>query len=90
MLTSLNVRFYHLVCMETSPLGNLFLRFWHLSNRKIRLLKETLHMKELSELVEAAQSGDSEAYDGLLQRFQPMAYATCAGYVKHLPKKWKV
>jgi len=76
--------------METSPLGNLFLRFWHLSNRKIRLLKETLHMKELSELVEAAQSGDSEAYDGLLQRFQPMAYATCAGYLKHLPKKWKV
>jgi RNA polymerase sigma factor (sigma-70 family) len=38
-------------------------------------------MKELSELVEAAQSGDSEAYDGLLQRFQPMAYATAHRYL---------
>jgi RNA polymerase sigma-70 factor, ECF subfamily len=33
-------------------------------------------MKEVSALVEAAQSGDSEAYDALLQRFQHMAYAT--------------
>jgi RNA polymerase sigma factor (sigma-70 family) len=32
-------------------------------------------MRELSELVEAAQSGDSEAYDALIQRFQQMAYA---------------
>jgi len=32
-------------------------------------------VKELAELVEAAQSGDSEAYDALLQRFEPMAYA---------------
>src|ERR1700730_8119460 len=33
-------------------------------------------MKELTELVEAAQAGSSEAYDALVQRFQPMAYAT--------------
>ena len=33
-------------------------------------------MRALSELVEAAQSGDSEAYDALIQRFQHMAYAT--------------
>ncbi|HEY3230099.1 MAG TPA: sigma-70 family RNA polymerase sigma factor [Roseiflexaceae bacterium] len=32
-------------------------------------------MRELSELVEAAQAGDSEAYAALLQRFQSMAYA---------------
>lgn len=38
-------------------------------------------MKELSELVEAAQSGDSEAYDALIQRFQQMAYATAYRYV---------
>lgn len=33
-------------------------------------------MKDLSKLVEAAQSGDSEAYDTLIQHFQQMAYAT--------------
>ena len=33
-------------------------------------------MRELSELVEAAQAGDSEAYDTLIERFQQMAYAT--------------
>ncbi len=33
-------------------------------------------MKDLSELVQAAQSGDGEAYNALVQRFQPMAYAT--------------
>ncbi|MBO0791474.1 MAG: sigma-70 family RNA polymerase sigma factor [Ktedonobacteraceae bacterium] len=33
-------------------------------------------MRELSQLVEAAQSGDREAYDALIQRFQQMAYAT--------------
>jgi RNA polymerase sigma factor (sigma-70 family) len=33
-------------------------------------------MKELPELVEAAQAGDSEAYEALIQRFQGMAYAT--------------
>ncbi len=38
-------------------------------------------MKELSVLVEAAQSGDSEAYDALLQRFQQMAYATAYRYL---------
>ena len=38
-------------------------------------------MKELSELVEAAQSGDSEAYDALIQRFQQMAYATAYRYL---------
>jgi len=32
-------------------------------------------MKEVSELVEAAQSGDGEAYDALMQRFQQMANA---------------
>src|SRR5712691_10213948 len=38
-------------------------------------------MKELSELVEAAQSGDNEAYAALIQRFQPMAYATAYRYL---------
>jgi RNA polymerase sigma factor (sigma-70 family) len=38
-------------------------------------------MKELAELVEAAQSGDSEAYDALLQRFQQMAYAVANRYL---------
>lgn len=30
-------------------------------------------MKEISQLVEAAQAGDSEAYAALVQRFQEMA-----------------
>lgn len=38
-------------------------------------------MKELAELVEAAQSGDSEAYAALMQRFQHMAYATAYRYL---------
>ena len=38
-------------------------------------------MRELSELVEAAQAGDSEAYDALIQRFQQMAYATAYRYL---------
>jgi RNA polymerase sigma factor (sigma-70 family) len=38
-------------------------------------------MEELSELVEAAQSDDSDAYDALLQRFQQMAYATANRYL---------
>ena len=38
-------------------------------------------MKEVSELVEAAQSGDSEAYDALIQRFQRMAYTTAYRYL---------
>jgi len=38
-------------------------------------------MKELSQLVEAAQSGDSEAYAALVQRFQGMAYATAYRYI---------
>jgi RNA polymerase sigma factor (sigma-70 family) len=38
-------------------------------------------MRELSELVEAAQSGDGEAYDALIQRFQQMAYATAYRYL---------
>ena len=38
-------------------------------------------MKELSELVEAAQSGDGEAFDALIQRFQQMAYATAYRYM---------
>jgi Sigma-70 region 2 len=32
-------------------------------------------MRAVIELVEAAQAGDSEAYDTLIERFQPMAYA---------------
>jgi RNA polymerase sigma factor (sigma-70 family) len=38
-------------------------------------------MQELSELVEAAQSGDSKAYDTLIERFQSMAYATAYRYL---------
>jgi DNA-directed RNA polymerase specialized sigma24 family protein len=38
-------------------------------------------MRELSELVEAAQAGDSEAYGALIQRFQQMAYATAYTYL---------
>ena len=38
-------------------------------------------MRELPELVEAAQAGDSEAYDTLVQRFQQMAYATAYRYL---------
>lgn len=39
-------------------------------------------MKELSQLVEAAQAGDSEAYAALVQRFQGMAYTIASRYVK--------
>jgi hypothetical protein len=42
-------------------------------------------MRELSELVEAAQAGDSEAYDALIQRFQQMAYATAYRYLFIFP-----
>jgi RNA polymerase sigma factor (sigma-70 family) len=38
-------------------------------------------MKDLSELVEAAQTGDSDAYEALIQRFQQMAYATAYRYL---------
>jgi RNA polymerase sigma factor (sigma-70 family) len=38
-------------------------------------------MRELSELVEAAQTGDSEAYGTLIQHFQQMAYATAYKYL---------
>jgi RNA polymerase sigma factor (sigma-70 family) len=38
-------------------------------------------MKEISQLVEAAQAGDSEAYAALVQRFQGMAYAIASRYV---------
>jgi RNA polymerase sigma factor (sigma-70 family) len=38
-------------------------------------------MKELAELVEAAQSGESEAYDALFQHFEPMAYAVANRYL---------
>jgi RNA polymerase sigma factor (sigma-70 family) len=38
-------------------------------------------MKELSQLVEAAQAGDSEAYAALVQRFQGMAYTIASRYV---------
>jgi hypothetical protein len=43
--------------------------------------EETQAMRKLSTLVEAAQSGDSEAYDALIQRFQHMAYATAYRYL---------
>jgi len=36
--------------------------------------EETEAMRALTELVEAAQAGNSEAYDALIERFQPMAY----------------
>jgi RNA polymerase sigma factor (sigma-70 family) len=52
----------------TSPLEGLF-------------FEEAQAMRELSELVEAAQSGDSEAYDTLIQRFQHMAYAIAYRYL---------
>lgn len=39
-------------------------------------------MQHLSELVEAAQAGDSQAYDALIERFQRMAYATAYTYLK--------
>lgn len=39
-------------------------------------------MKDVSELVQTAQSGDSEAYNALIQRFQPMAYATAYRYLR--------
>ena len=39
-------------------------------------------MQELSELVQAAQLGDSEAYTTLIERFQHMAYTTAYGYLK--------
>ena len=38
-------------------------------------------MKEVSQLVEAAQAGDSEAYAALVQRFQGMAYTIASRYV---------
>ncbi len=43
--------------------------------------EEAQAMRELSELVEPAQSGDSEAYDALIERFQQMAYATAYRYL---------
>ncbi len=39
-------------------------------------------MKAVSELVEAAQAGDSAAYAALIQRFQPMAYATAYRHLR--------
>ena len=39
-------------------------------------------MQELSELVEAAQAGNSQAYDALIQRFQHMAYTIAYRYLK--------
>lgn len=38
-------------------------------------------MKEYSQLVEAAQAGDREAYAALVQRFQGMAHAIASRYV---------
>jgi RNA polymerase sigma factor (sigma-70 family) len=39
-------------------------------------------MRDLSELVEAAQSGNSDAYETLIQHFQQMAYATAYRYLR--------
>lgn len=39
-------------------------------------------MQELSELVKAAQAGNSQAYDALIERFQTMAYTTAFRYLK--------
>src|SRR5437588_9193801 len=39
-------------------------------------------MEEFSQLVEAAQAGDSEAYAALVQRFQGMAYAIVSRYIR--------
>ena len=39
-------------------------------------------MKEFSQLVEAAQAGDREAYAALVQRFQGMAYAVVSRYIR--------
>src|SRR5690348_14077140 len=38
-------------------------------------------MKEFSQLVEAAQAGNREAYAALVQRFQGMAYTMASRYV---------
>ena len=43
--------------------------------------EEAQAMRELSELVEAALAGDSEAYEALIQPFQQMAYATAYRYL---------
>jgi RNA polymerase sigma factor (sigma-70 family) len=56
------------------------MRFWHFSTRRF-VIEEAQVMRELTELVKAAQSGDSEAYDTLIQRFQQMAYATAYRYL---------
>ena len=39
-------------------------------------------MQELSNLVKAAQAGDSQAYDALIESFQLMAYTTAYKYMK--------
>ncbi len=39
-------------------------------------------MRELSELVKAAQAGDSEAYTALIEHFQYMAYTVAYRYLK--------
>jgi len=38
-------------------------------------------MRDISELVEAAQAGNSDAYEALIQHFQQMAYATAYKYL---------
>ena len=39
-------------------------------------------MQKLAEVVKAAQAGDSQAYDALMERFQHTAYATAYRYLK--------
>src|SRR5260370_19566782 len=43
--------------------------------------EEAQAMRELSELVEAAQAGDSKAYETLIQRFQAMASTVATRYL---------
>lgn len=43
--------------------------------------EEAEAMRELSELVEAAQAGDNTAYELLIQRFQAMAFTVATRYV---------
>jgi RNA polymerase sigma factor (sigma-70 family) len=60
--------------------GNFSILFGHFSCG-ISVFEGASHMRELFELVKAAQTGDSEAYNALIERFQSMAYATAYRYM---------
>lgn len=70
----------HPAFWENTPNSNFYISFWHFSNGR-SVFEEAQTMQELSELVEAAQAGDSKAYDALIERFQHMAYATAYRYM---------